>query len=101
MVTVEVPSVAVLLAVNVTTLEPVVGLVENVAVTPLGRPDAARVTLPVNPPTAVTVTVDVFVAPWLTVREAGAAPRVKVLGVTVTVVICVIAAPVAGVTVRV
>ena len=49
-VTVDVPVVAVLLAVNVNTLVPVVGFVPNAAVTPLGRPDAASVTLPVNPP---------------------------------------------------
>jgi len=39
----------------------VAGLVANAAVTPLGRPDAARVTLPVNPPTSVTVMVSVAV----------------------------------------
>jgi hypothetical protein len=63
MVTVEVPAVAVALAVNVTTLEAVVGLGANVAVTPLGRADAASVTLPVNPPTSVTVMVSVAVLP--------------------------------------
>lgn len=63
MVTVEVPVVAELLAVNVSTLVPVVGLVPNAAVTPVGRPDAARVTLPVNPPTSVTVMVSVAVVP--------------------------------------
>jgi hypothetical protein len=63
MVTVEAPVVAVALAVSVSTLLPVVGLVPNAAVTPLGRPDAARVTLPVNPPTSVTVMVSVAVLP--------------------------------------
>jgi hypothetical protein len=63
MVTVDEPTVAVLLAVNVTTLEPVVGLVANAAVTPVGKPDAARVTLPVNPPASVTVMVSVAVLP--------------------------------------
>jgi hypothetical protein len=43
MVTVELPTAAVLLTANVTTLLCVVGLVPNVAVTPLGRPDAERV----------------------------------------------------------
>ena len=62
-VTVDVPVVAVLLAVNVTTLDPVVGLVPNAAVTPLGRLEAARVTLPVNPPTSVTVMVSVALLP--------------------------------------
>ena len=63
MVTVDEPAVAVLLAVSVSTLVPVVGLVPNEAVTPLGRPEAARVTLPVNPPVSVTVTVSVPVLP--------------------------------------
>jgi hypothetical protein len=49
MVTVAVPVVAVELAVRVSTLLLVVGFVANDAVTPLGRPDAARVTLPLNP----------------------------------------------------
>lgn len=49
MVTVAVPVVAELLAVRVSRLVPVVGFVPNVAVTPLGRPDADSVTLPVNP----------------------------------------------------
>jgi hypothetical protein len=50
MVIVALPTAAVLLAVSVSTLVPVVGLVANDAVTPLGRPEAARLTLPVNPP---------------------------------------------------
>lgn len=53
-VTVKVPVVAVLLAASVTTLVEVVGLVPNVAVTPEGRPEADKVTLPVNPPEGVT-----------------------------------------------
>jgi hypothetical protein len=63
MVTVEVPATAVLLAAKVTTLEPVVGLVPKVAVTPLGRPLAASVTLPVNPPASFTETVSVALLP--------------------------------------
>lgn len=62
-VTVAVPVVAVLLAVSVSTLVLVVGFVPNVAVTPLGRPEAASVTLPVNPPTSVTVIVLVPLLP--------------------------------------
>lgn len=57
MVTVEVPVVAVALAVKVTELVDVVGLVPKLAVTPDGRPEADRVTLPVNPPEGVTVIV--------------------------------------------
>jgi hypothetical protein len=49
MVTVAVPVVAVELAVRVSTLVLVVGFVANEAVTPFGKPDAARVTLPENP----------------------------------------------------
>jgi len=48
------PVVAVLLAVSVKMLE--VALVEmNEAVTPLGKPEAAKLTLPVNPPVGFTV----------------------------------------------
>jgi hypothetical protein len=66
MVTVDEPAVAVLLAVSVNTLLPVVGLVPNAAVTPLGNPDAASVTLPLNPPAGVTVTVSVALLPCVT-----------------------------------
>lgn len=62
-VTVKDPVVAVLLAVRVSTLLPVVGFVPNEAVTPLGKPDAARVTLPVKPPTSVTLIVLVPLLP--------------------------------------
>ena len=46
-----VPTVAVLLAVSVSSLKSVVvvGFGENDAVTPLGRPETARLTLPANP----------------------------------------------------
>lgn len=63
MVTVEVPEVAVLLAAKVTTLLPVVGFVPKVAVTPLGKPEAAKVTLPVKPFSGVTETVSVALLP--------------------------------------
>jgi len=77
MVTVAVPVVAVLLAVSVSTLVPVVGLVPNAAVTPEGKPDAASVTLPVNPPTSVTVIVLVPLLPWLIDKLLGEAESVK------------------------
>jgi hypothetical protein len=49
------PVVAVPDAVSVSRLDPVeVGLGVKPAVTPLGNPDAASVTAPVNPPTSVT-----------------------------------------------
>jgi len=79
-VTVEVPVVAVELAVSVSTLVPLVGFVPNAAVTPLGRPDAARVTLPVNPPTSVTVMVLVPLLPCVIDRLLGESESVK-LGV--------------------
>jgi hypothetical protein len=59
MVIVAAPVVAELLAVNVSRLLPVVGLVPNAAVTPLGIPEAVRVTGPVNPPTSVTLMLSV------------------------------------------
>ena len=80
MVTVADPVVAVLLAVNVSVLVPVVGFGLNAAVTPLGSPDAASVTLPVNPPTSVTVIVLVPLPPWAMVRLLGESESVK-LGV--------------------
>jgi hypothetical protein len=80
MVTVAVPVVAVLLAVRVKVLVEVVGFVPNVAVTPLGKPDAANVTLPVNPPRSVTVIVLVPLPPCVTVTLLGDEARVK-LGV--------------------
>ena len=80
MVTVAVPVVAVLLAVSVRTLEPVVGFVPNAAVTPLGKPDAARVTLPLNPLTSVTEIVLEPLLPCVTDRLLGEADSVK-LGV--------------------
>lgn len=61
MVTVNAPAVAVALAVNVSTLVPVVGLVPYATVTPAGRPVAVRVTEPVNPPASVTMMVSVAV----------------------------------------
>jgi hypothetical protein len=55
------PTVAVLVAVSVMALEPpVVGLGLNAAVTPLGRPEAEKVTLPVNALAGVTVMVSML-----------------------------------------
>jgi hypothetical protein len=77
MVTVAAPVVAVLVAVSVSTLLPVVGFVPNVAVTPLGRLDAASVTLPVNPPTSVTVIMSVALLPCVTDSVAADGANVK------------------------
>ena len=74
-VTVEVPGVAVLLAVNVSVLVLVAGFGLNDGVTPVGRPDAERFTLPVNALVGVIVIVLVPLAPCVTV--AGEAERLK------------------------
>jgi hypothetical protein len=71
MATVDVPAFAVLLAVSVSTPVPVVGLVPNAAVTPVGNPDAARVTLPAKGLTSVTVMVSVALPPWVTAKVAA------------------------------
>jgi hypothetical protein len=76
-VTVLVPGDAELLAVRVSALEPVLGFGVNNAVTPAGRPEAARLTLPVNPPWSVTEIVDAPEAPWAMERDEGTAPSEK------------------------
>jgi len=77
MVMVLVPVVAVLLAVNVSTLVDVVGLVPNEAVTPLGRAELDSVTDPVKPPESVTVIVLLPLVPCFTVKLEGEAEREK------------------------
>jgi len=89
MVTVAVPVVAVLVAVKVSTLVEVVGLVPYATVTPLGNPDAARVTLPVNPFTSVTVMVSVAVLPCVTDRAVGEGASVKPDALTVRLMVVV------------
>ena len=76
-VTVEVPVAAVALAVSVNTLVVVVGFGTNAAVTPLGRPEALKVTLPLKPLAGTTVMVLVPLLPWLTVTALGTAVRAK------------------------
>jgi hypothetical protein len=76
-VIVEVPATAVPLAARVSTLELVVGLVPNDAVTPDGSPEAVRVTLPVNPPVGCMVMVSVALLPWTTVSAEVVGVRVK------------------------
>jgi hypothetical protein len=80
MVTVAVPVVAVLLAVRVKLLLAVAGFGLNDAVTPLGRPEADRLTLPPKPFCAVMVTVLVPFAPCVIVRLLGEAESVKLGG---------------------
>ena len=76
-VTVDVPVAAVALAVNVTELVDVVGLVPKLAVTPEGKPEADRVTLPVNPPEGVTVMVLLALLPCVTETLEGEAESEK------------------------
>ena len=76
MVTADVPVVAVALAAKVTTLLPVVGLVPNDAVTPEGKGDVDKVTLPVNPPEGVTVIVLLPLPPCAIVTLVGDAESV-------------------------
>jgi hypothetical protein len=78
MVTVEVPAAAVLLAVSVSTLEVVEDVGLNDAVTPVGNPDAANDTLPVNGLTSVTVMVSVPLEPATTDSAVADGFSVKV-----------------------
>ena len=56
---------------------PVGEFIAVVALTPLGRPLAERVTLPEKPPTSVTAMLMVALLPWAIDTEAGNAERVK------------------------
>jgi hypothetical protein len=75
-VTVTVPVVAVLLAVKVSVLVLAVLLGLNAADTPLGRPDADKLTLLVKPFCGATVMVPAPLAPCATVKLFGDAERV-------------------------
>jgi hypothetical protein len=89
-VTVTIPVVAELLAVSVSVLEIAVELGLNAAVTPFGRPDADKLTLPLKPFCGLTVIVLVPLAPCLTVKLLGDTERVKFGGpVTVRVIVVV------------
>ena len=76
-VTVEVPVAAVALAVSVNRLVVVVGSGTNAAVTPLGRPEAVRLTLPVKPLAGTTVMVLVPLPPCAMLTLLGFAVRLK------------------------
>ena len=71
MVTVELPFAAELLALRVSVLAPVVLAGLNEAVTPVGRPDAARATVPLKPFCGVTVMVLAPLPPSATVTLDG------------------------------
>jgi len=76
-VTVTVPVVAMLLllAVSVNVLVPAVLLGLNDAVTPLGRPDADKLTLLLKPFSGVTVMMLSLYVPWTTLRLLEEADR--------------------------
>src|ERR1019366_2664296 len=80
-VTVAVPVAAVTLAVKVSVLVDVAGFGLNAAVTPLGKPDAERVTLPLKPFDGVMVIVLVPWLPCVMVTAFGEAERLKVFRV--------------------
>lgn len=75
---------------KVSVLVPVVEAGANKAVTPAGKPDAVRETLPVNPPVSVTPTVTVPDPHCGMVMDAGETLSVyPVEGVTVTGIVMV------------
>lgn len=89
----EVPVIVMLLVaaaaaldtVNISPLVPVVGLASSAAVTPVGSPETARVTAPVNPLTSSTLMVSLPVAFWVIDRVAAEAQSVKLPPPVVTV----------------
>lgn len=90
-VAVAVPFVAVALAVRVRTLVEVAGLGLNDAVTPLGSPEAASVTLPENPLLGAMVMVLVpLPTPFTMVTVFGAAVRLKLCTGALTVRLSVV-----------
>src|SRR5215813_8879019 len=91
MVTVAVPVVAVVLAVNVSVEDPPLVLIDdglNDAVTPLGRPLAESVAVSALPEVSVVLTVVVVEPPWAIEPEVGLSltekslPAVRQLGRT-------------------
>jgi hypothetical protein len=75
-VTVELPGPAAALAVSVNVLMLVVLVGLNDAATPLGRPEADRLTLPLKPFCGATEMVLVALAPCVTLTLAGDAEMV-------------------------
>jgi hypothetical protein len=91
MVTVAVPTVAVLVAVNVKVLVVVVFAGLNDAVTPLGRPDADKPTLPLKPLCGMAVRVLVPLAPCAKLKLFGETDRLKLGGkATVSEIVAVL-----------
>jgi hypothetical protein len=98
MVTVLVPVVARLLTVKVSVLVLVAGLVANDEVTPLPRPEADKVTLPLKPLDGVIVIFAVACDDWSMVKLVGEAdsaklPEAGAVTVRVTVAVRVMAPP--------
>ena len=88
MVTVAEPVAAALLAVTVRPVDPVVGFVAKVAVTPLGKPVAARVTLPVKAFAPVTLTVSMALPPGVREMVFAVGASVKLgAGLTVSAIV--------------
>jgi len=75
--TVAVPVLAKLLALNVTVLLPVAGLGPKAAVTPLGKVELEKVTLPVKPLTGLMVMALEPRPPWVMVTLLGEVERPK------------------------
>lgn len=71
------PVVAVLVAVSVITCVPETVPAAKVAVTPLGRPEALKSTLPEKPPKSLTVTVSVVLPARVMETLAGDPVRAK------------------------
>ena len=76
-VIVNAPMAAVALAVSVNVLVVVAGFALNDAVTPLGKPDADKLTLPLNPLTGVTLIVLAPLVPCVVVKLLGDAESAK------------------------
>ena len=76
-VTVDVPVAAVALAVSVRALVAVAEAGLKDAVTPLGKPDADKLTLPLKLFRGATVIVLEPLDPWTTIRLPGDAERLK------------------------
>jgi len=87
MVTVTIPVVAVLLAASVKVLVAVAGFGLKDAVTPLGKPEADRLTLPLKPFCGVTAIVVAPLAPCVIVTLLGDVERVKLGAGAVAVLI--------------
>jgi hypothetical protein len=89
-VTVTVPAVAELLAISVRVLAAIVLAGLKDAVTPLGSPAAARLTLPLKPFCGPTVSVLTPLFPWAILRLLGDAESVKFGAVTVRLIVAVL-----------